>query len=83
MCPYKNDTLKSKYVYPVSQSQFAHNVIFNVHTTSYQRYGRCIDFETTLCVCRDDDDDDYPSKHTMSHALFVLTLEQRRVCLLR
>ena len=26
---------------------------FNVGTTSSQRYGRCIDALTTLCVCRD------------------------------
>ena len=24
---------------------------FNVHTMSFQCYGRCIDVETTLCVC--------------------------------
>ena len=28
------------------------SIRFNVHSTSFQRYGRCIDVDTTLCVYR-------------------------------
>ena len=34
----------------LTSTQHAHNILFNVRATSSQRYGCCIDVETTFCA---------------------------------
>ena len=51
---HSNRNTTHPFFFPKRQipSHYANNVHFIVQTTSSQRYGRCIDVETTLCAYR-------------------------------